>query len=104
MVSKSIKEIKKGCGELLDIVYNNEVICIGGYLCPTCQATLKAKEEVLEEIDKLGTKKIELNFDEEPRIKDEEWAYCGGCKKCVLEEGCTCGMISKEELKTRIEG
>ena len=61
----------------------------------------KAKFEKM--IDELKTKPIRLGFDHEP-ISDENYdqAYCGGCDRFVIEEGCTCNLVDVDELKQKI--
>jgi len=64
----------------------------------------EALEQFIKELKKKATVQKMLDFDKNPitekevRQADKQFAYCGGCNRFVIEEGCTCGMIHIEDI------
>ncbi len=60
--------------------------------------------QFIKELKKKATIQKMLDFDknlinnEDYMSGKKEFAYCGGCNRFVIEEGCTCGMIHIEEI------
>ena len=75
-------------------------------ICSKCRL-----KEFIRLLKEKATKRIRLNFDREPCKEGEDFAYCGGCNRFVIEEGCICEMIDiieidklAEELKSKLNG
>jgi len=61
-------------------------------------------KQFIKDLKKKATVQQMLDFHHNPitekelRQADKTFAYCGGCGRFVIEEGCTCGMICIEEI------
>ena len=58
-------------------------------------------KEFIKRLKKKATKRVYLDFDHKPCKLDNgpiDWAYCGGCGRFVIEEGCTCGTVTLKDI------
>ncbi len=60
--------------------------------------------DFINQLRQKGTIQKKLDFDHNPISEEDcmsgkkEFAHCGGCKRFVMEEGCTCGLIDIKDM------